>query len=174
MVLDGNAPESIARAADALAAGQLIGLPTETVYGLAADAGSDAAVRGIFAAKGRPADHPLIVVANGDSHRLHQHTALGAGKIGLRYTAVIAGHVMQHAQRQVGDRRTDLPPSMLPIGNTYRRAFQIFQCMQHNLTMPADQHRQAINHGFVRLQNFMIRLGKRTFVQQIKFAGFAG
>lgn len=61
MVLDGNAPESIARAADALAAGQLIGLPTETVYGLAADAGSDAAVRGIFAAKGRPADHPLIV-----------------------------------------------------------------------------------------------------------------
>ena len=61
MVLDGNAPESIARAADALAAGHLIGLPTETVYGLAADAGSDAAVRGIFAAKGRPADHPLIV-----------------------------------------------------------------------------------------------------------------
>ena len=61
MVLDRNAPESIARAADALAAGHLIGLPTETVYGLAADAGSDAAVRGIFAAKGRPADHPLIV-----------------------------------------------------------------------------------------------------------------
>ena len=61
MVLDGNAPESIARAADALAAGQLIGLPTDTVYGLAADAGSEAAVRGIFAAKGRPADHPLIV-----------------------------------------------------------------------------------------------------------------
>ena len=67
MVLDGNAPESIARAADALAAGHLVGLPTETVYGLAADAGSDAAVRAIFAAKGRPADHPLIVhVASAD------------------------------------------------------------------------------------------------------------
>ena len=61
MVLDGQLPAAIAAAADALAAGQLVGLPTETVYGLAADAGSDAAVRGIFAAKGRPADHPLIV-----------------------------------------------------------------------------------------------------------------
>ncbi|MFT4195060.1 L-threonylcarbamoyladenylate synthase, partial [Ottowia sp.] len=61
MIQGGQQPDSIARAADALAAGQLVGLPTETVYGLAADAGSDAAVRAIFAAKGRPADHPLIV-----------------------------------------------------------------------------------------------------------------
>jgi L-threonylcarbamoyladenylate synthase len=38
-----------------------LGLPTETVYGLAADAGNDAAVASIFAAKGRPSDHPLIV-----------------------------------------------------------------------------------------------------------------
>ena len=67
MVLDGQLPDAIARAAAALAAGRLVGLPTETVYGLAADAGSDAAVRGIFAAKGRPADHPLIVhVASAD------------------------------------------------------------------------------------------------------------
>ena len=41
--------------------GALLGLPTETVYGLAADASSDAAVAQIFAAKGRPSDHPLIV-----------------------------------------------------------------------------------------------------------------
>ena len=52
MVLDGQFPASIAAAADALAAGQLVGLPTETVYGLAADAGNEAAVRAIFAAKG--------------------------------------------------------------------------------------------------------------------------
>ncbi len=51
----------IGRAVEALRAGGLVGLPTETVYGLAGDAGSDAAVRRIFAAKGRPADHPLIV-----------------------------------------------------------------------------------------------------------------
>lgn len=42
-------------------AGGLVAIPTETVYGLAADASNDTAVRRIFAAKGRPADHPLIV-----------------------------------------------------------------------------------------------------------------
>ena len=61
MILSASAPESIAACAAAIRAGGLIGLPTETVYGLGADAGSDAAVAKIFAAKGRPADHPLIV-----------------------------------------------------------------------------------------------------------------
>ena len=45
----------------ALRRGEAIGLPTETVYGLAADASNPDAVRRIFALKGRPADHPLIV-----------------------------------------------------------------------------------------------------------------
>lgn len=49
------------RAADLLAAGATVAIPTETVYGLAADAADDAAVAEIFAAKGRPAGHPLIV-----------------------------------------------------------------------------------------------------------------
>lgn len=44
-----------------LRAGGLVAFPTETVYGLGADAGNPEAVRKIFAAKGRPADHPLIV-----------------------------------------------------------------------------------------------------------------
>ena len=44
-----------------LRAGGLVAIPTETVYGLAANAFDEAAVRGIFAAKGRPADNPLIV-----------------------------------------------------------------------------------------------------------------
>lgn len=44
-----------------LRAGELIGLPTETVYGLAADACNESAVAKIFAAKGRPSNHPLIV-----------------------------------------------------------------------------------------------------------------
>ena len=61
MILDGHLPASIAAAAQALHSGALLGLPTETVYGLAADASSDAAVAKIFAAKGRPSDHPLIV-----------------------------------------------------------------------------------------------------------------
>ena len=61
MLLDGRDPTAIQQAAQALADGDLLGLPTETVYGLAADASNDAAVVKIFAAKGRPSDHPLIV-----------------------------------------------------------------------------------------------------------------
>jgi L-threonylcarbamoyladenylate synthase len=61
MILDGRDPASVSAAAQALRAGELLGLPTETVYGLGADASSDAAVAKIFAAKGRPSDHPLIV-----------------------------------------------------------------------------------------------------------------
>ncbi len=49
------------RAVDLLMAGELVALPTETVYGLGADAANPAAVGRIFSAKGRPADHPLIV-----------------------------------------------------------------------------------------------------------------
>ncbi len=54
-------PAEVRRAVEILERGGLIGLPTETVYGLAADASSAAAVARIFAAKGRPADHPVIV-----------------------------------------------------------------------------------------------------------------
>lgn len=51
----------IAAAVQALAAGELVGMPTETVYGLAADATQPDAVRKIFRLKGRPSGHPLIV-----------------------------------------------------------------------------------------------------------------
>lgn len=54
-------PADIQAAARRLADGQLVAFPTETVYGLGARADDDAAVARIFAAKGRPADHPLIV-----------------------------------------------------------------------------------------------------------------
>lgn len=54
------APAEIEGAVRVLEAGGLVGLPTETVYGLAADASNGLAVRRIFAAKGRPSSHPLI------------------------------------------------------------------------------------------------------------------
>nr|MDH4391868.1 Sua5/YciO/YrdC/YwlC family protein [Aquabacterium sp.] len=60
-VLAGDDPAAQAAAAQCLADGGLVGLPTETVYGLAARADADAAVAAIFSAKGRPPDHPLIV-----------------------------------------------------------------------------------------------------------------
>ena len=60
-IVSGTDPRALAAAAAELAAGQLVAFPTETVYGLGARADDDAAVARIYAAKGRPADHPLIV-----------------------------------------------------------------------------------------------------------------
>ena len=53
--------QSVRKAAEIMAAGGVVGIPTETVYGLAADARNEAAVSRIFEAKGRPQDNPLIV-----------------------------------------------------------------------------------------------------------------
>lgn len=64
----------IERAVAVLRAGGLVGLPTETVYGLAGDASNPAAVRRIFEAKGRPPDHPLIVHL-GDAAQLDEWAA---------------------------------------------------------------------------------------------------
>lgn len=61
MIVSGTDPQAIAEAARTVVAGELVAFPTETVYGLGADASSDTAVAKIFAAKGRPSDHPLIV-----------------------------------------------------------------------------------------------------------------
>ncbi len=56
-----NTPQNINTAAEILRSGGLVGIPTETVYGLAANALNGRAVAKIFAAKGRPMDNPLIV-----------------------------------------------------------------------------------------------------------------
>ncbi len=53
--------DDVARAVDVLRAGGVVAIPTETVYGLAADVASPAAIARVYAIKGRPADHPLIV-----------------------------------------------------------------------------------------------------------------
>ncbi len=69
-LLDGRDPAAVALAAARLAAGELVAFPTETVYGLGARADDDLAVAKIFRAKGRPADHPLIVhvASSADAH----------------------------------------------------------------------------------------------------------
>ena len=61
MRLDGLDAAAVDRAAALVAAGELVAFPTETVYGLGARADSDDAVAKIFALKGRPTGHPLIV-----------------------------------------------------------------------------------------------------------------
>ena len=85
LLLSATDPATLEAAAQRLAAGSLLGLPTETVYGLAADADNASAVQRIFAAKGRPSDHPLIV-----------HLAPGDGPQGWR-----AG--VDHYAREVPD-----------------------------------------------------------------------
>jgi L-threonylcarbamoyladenylate synthase len=56
--------DAVARAVAILQRGGIVAIPTETVYGLAADLGNAAAIARIYAIKGRPADHPLIVHAH--------------------------------------------------------------------------------------------------------------
>lgn len=56
-----STPRNLVRLARALCRGELVGVPTETVYGLAADALNESACRRIFAVKGRPTSDPLIV-----------------------------------------------------------------------------------------------------------------
>ncbi|MBR5257979.1 MAG: Sua5/YciO/YrdC/YwlC family protein, partial [Clostridia bacterium] len=53
--------EAVTLAADLIRAGEVVAFPTETVYGLGADAGNPVAIKRIFRAKGRPQDNPLIV-----------------------------------------------------------------------------------------------------------------
>ena len=54
-------PEEISKAASIIRSGGIVAFPTETVYGLGANALDERAVAKIFRAKGRPADNPLIV-----------------------------------------------------------------------------------------------------------------
>ncbi|MFI3312998.1 MAG: L-threonylcarbamoyladenylate synthase [Eubacteriales bacterium] len=60
-ILWGNCPDTVQKAAQILQSGGLVGLPTETVYGLGADGLNPEAVEKIFLAKGRPQDNPLIL-----------------------------------------------------------------------------------------------------------------
>ncbi|NMG76376.1 L-threonylcarbamoyladenylate synthase [Aromatoleum diolicum] len=75
--------DDILRAAALLRAGELVGMPTETVYGLAADALNVEAVGKIFSAKGRPADHPLIVHLPDAAHLTHWARAIPKEAIAL-------------------------------------------------------------------------------------------
>jgi L-threonylcarbamoyladenylate synthase len=58
-------PEAVGEAVELLRAGRLVAFPTETVYGLGADAANPDALARLYAVKGRPADHPVIVHVDG-------------------------------------------------------------------------------------------------------------
>ena len=69
-IVPADAPGALDLAVSRLREGKLVAVPTETVYGLAARAGDEAAVRSVFAAKGRPSTHPLIVHVRGEGDAL--------------------------------------------------------------------------------------------------------
>ena len=79
---DALTPEAVRQAAEIITRGGLLGIPTETVYGLGANALNEEAVLHIFEAKGRPQDNPLI-----------SHIA------SMDMLGMVAGSVPPHAQR---------------------------------------------------------------------------
>lgn len=79
-------PEAYARASALLQAGGLVALPTETVYGLAGDARSDAAIAAIYVAKGRPSNNPLIThLSSGTQAGDFAHVNALAGELIARF-----------------------------------------------------------------------------------------
>lgn len=73
-IISSQSHDAVTRAVGVLNSGGLVGLPTETVYGLAARADNDEAVAKIFLAKGRPSGHPLILHIS-DVSELHRYVA---------------------------------------------------------------------------------------------------
>lgn len=77
-------PQAIGRAAAIILSGRPVAVPTETVYGLAGDATSEAAVAAIYSAKGRPAFNPLIVhvrdLAQAEEHGIFSEDARAAAQ----------------------------------------------------------------------------------------------
>ena len=87
LLLDASKPEDVETAAKIIRDGGLVGMPTETVYGLAANALDADAVKKIFIAKGRPQDNPLIVHISKFNQigRLTKHVPASAEKLAAAY-----------------------------------------------------------------------------------------
>ena len=115
--------QDFAQAVKLLQDGELVAFPTETVYGLGADAANPEAVAKIFAAKGRPADHPLIVHLAGDIHQ-PMHAGYGHDKGGNTY------------QLQFNERGTNLH-SLWDSGMFYVLQLDDDQYLQRLQALPA-------------------------------------
>ena len=109
---------TIARASGLLADGQLVAFPTETVYGLGADATNDRAVARIFAAKDRPAFNPLIS---------HVASAAAAFDLGVEtpIAAVLASAFWPGPLTLVLDRRPDCPVARLTTAGLDKIAVRV-------------------------------------------------
>jgi len=115
---------SIAEAVAILKGGGLLAIPTETVYGLAADARNTEAVARIFALKGRPADHPLIVhIAGPDAIETWASTIPESAK-------QLATHFWPGPLTLILKKRSDVPDAVTGGQNTVG-----LRCPDHPLTL---------------------------------------
>jgi L-threonylcarbamoyladenylate synthase len=130
-ILDGHDPAAIDAAAALLAAGGLVAFATETVYGLGARADDDAAVARVFAAKGRPADHPLIVhVADADAARFFAPEPGAAARALMQafwpgpLTVIVPRHPAHGAAAAAGQASIGLRMPSHPVALALLRAAQ--------------------------------------------------
>lgn len=110
--------ESLARAADLLAAGELVAFPTETVYGLGGDACNADAVAAIFAAKGRPSFNPLI------SHVASPEAAFTLG-VETEIATALARSFWPGPMTLVLERRSDCPIARLTSAGLDKIAIRV-------------------------------------------------
>lgn len=110
-------------------------------------------------------NHALLPVTYRDGDRLHQHAAFGAGEVGAGNVAVCAVHIVQHAQRQIGNWRAHFTTGMFAVSDAHRRTFQVFQRVQHDFAVRTNQHRQAVDYRLIRFENIVVRLLERTLLQ---------
>jgi len=110
--------DALTRAGDALRAGRLVAFPTETVYGLGADATNETAVASIFEAKGRPTFNPLIVHVK-DVSEAASYAELG------ETGALLAKHFWPGGLTLVAKRRSDCPLSLLVSAGLYTVALRV-------------------------------------------------
>ena len=113
LLLDAAAPDAVQRAAALLAAGELVALPTETVYGLAADASRPDALAAVFQAKERPLFDPLIVHLP-DRGWVERLTAPTPGQAGLLQR--LADAFWPGPLTVVLPRRIDMVPDLVTAG----------------------------------------------------------
>jgi len=156
-----NTEEDIKTAAELLKNGGVVGIPTETVYGLAADALNPEAVKKIFKAKGRPGDNPLIVhiCDFSDIERLKVvRGSMGAVfRLPFVVSDTISGYLNAHSELESyaavvsasADKITTTPfvsPCIVAVGNEGNglKEETISAC-KHKITIPMEGRAESLN-----------------------------
>ena len=158
-------------AAEALARGELVAIPTETVYGLAARADDDSAVARIFAAKGRPADHPLIVhvadIAAAEEQRKSTRRAqnvLGAAGILVLLVLLFLGHKSRTQVESLEAGTTATAAQLALKRETFGGLFEISAA--DSLTLALAKRVRELLLGLPGLLAWQLAEGRRVWMRR--------